>query len=76
MRRVVFDNTRVLHGRSGYEGERRLCGAYINGDDYRSRLRGLAKQFGGVSRREEVVRERMKSFGVDRGNRKGAWEGY
>jgi len=76
LRRVVFDNTRVLHGRSGYEGERRLCGAYINGDDYRSRLRGLAKQFGGVSRREEVVRERMKSLGVDRGTGKGAWEGY
>lgn len=74
---VVFDNTRVLHGRSGYQGERRLCGAYINGDDYKSRLRGLEKQFGGgSSKREQAVRDRLKSFGVESGNAKGAWEGY
>lgn len=25
---VVFDNWRVLHGRSAFEGLRRICGAY------------------------------------------------
>ena len=34
-------------------GERRLCGAYIAGDDYRSRLEGLRKQFGSGKRVEE-----------------------
>lgn len=42
---AVFDNHRVLHGRSAFTGTRRLCGAYVSGDDYRSRLLGLAKQF-------------------------------
>lgn len=42
---VVFDNQRILHGRSGFTGSRRLCGGYINGDDYRSRLRALEHQF-------------------------------
>ena len=42
---AVFDNFRVLHGRSSFTGERRLCGAYVAADDYRSRLRGLEKQF-------------------------------
>lgn len=39
----VFDNHRVLHGRSSFTGERRLCGGYISGDDYRSRLYGLSR---------------------------------
>jgi trimethyllysine dioxygenase len=37
-RPVIVDNWRVLHGRSGFTGYRRLCGAYINWDDYQSRL--------------------------------------
>ncbi|TNY17187.1 mitochondrial protein [Rhodotorula diobovata] len=64
---VIFDNLRVLHGRSAFTGERRLCGAYVNGDDYRSRLRGLEKQFvGGDPRRralEGVLKER---YGIER----------
>ncbi|ODQ49932.1 Trimethyllysine dioxygenase [Saitoella complicata NRRL Y-17804] len=37
---VIFDNWRVLHGRSAFTGNnRRLCGAYIGMDDFRSRLR-------------------------------------
>jgi trimethyllysine dioxygenase len=40
-RAVIFDNWRVLHGRSGFTGKRRLCGAYTNWDDYRSRWRTL-----------------------------------
>ncbi|MBW0562736.1 hypothetical protein O181_102451, partial [Austropuccinia psidii MF-1] len=42
---LIFDNHRVLHGRSSFTGSRRLCGGYINGDDYRSRLRSLEFQF-------------------------------
>ncbi|KAK4179532.1 putative Trimethyllysine dioxygenase [Triangularia setosa] len=35
----VFDNWRVMHGRSAFEGIRRICGAYINRDDWISRWR-------------------------------------
>ncbi|CAF0769215.1 unnamed protein product [Adineta steineri] len=38
-RAVIFDNWRVLHGRSAFTGHRRMCGGYINRDDYVSRLR-------------------------------------
>ena len=36
---LLFDNWRVLHGRHAYSGVRRLCGAYINHEDFESRLR-------------------------------------
>ncbi|KAI1332085.1 Trimethyllysine dioxygenase [Xylariaceae sp. FL0255] len=36
---VIFDNWRVLHGRSAFTGVRRMCGAYINRDDFISRWR-------------------------------------
>lgn len=42
---LIFDNYRVLHGRSAFVGNRRLCGAYVNHDDYRSRLAVLRAQF-------------------------------
>ncbi|KAK9465817.1 hypothetical protein V1512DRAFT_264795 [Lipomyces arxii] len=38
-RALIFDNWRVMHGRSAFDGERRLCGAYINMDDFDSRMR-------------------------------------
>ncbi|KAF9426260.1 hypothetical protein BGZ94_006763 [Podila epigama] len=38
---VIFDNWRCLHGRSAFTGKRRMCGAYTNWDDYRSRWRTL-----------------------------------
>ncbi|KAK4687229.1 trimethyllysine dioxygenase, partial [Tremellales sp. Uapishka_1] len=38
---VVIDNWRVMHGRSGFKGERRMCGAYVGADDWRSRLESL-----------------------------------
>lgn len=71
---VIFDNHRVLHGRSGFRGQRRLCGAYINHDDYRSRLRGLEKQFGSP----QIERERIleNEFGVILTGEKGRWEGW
>jgi trimethyllysine dioxygenase len=40
---MLFDNWRVLHGRTSYTGHRHLCGAYINHEDFESRLR-LASQ--------------------------------
>jgi trimethyllysine dioxygenase len=36
---LLFDNWRVLHGRTAYSGRRRLCGAYLNHEDFESRLR-------------------------------------
>jgi trimethyllysine dioxygenase len=38
---LLFDNWRTLHGRKAYEGTRRLCGAYLNREDFDSRLRLL-----------------------------------
>ncbi|PMD20253.1 trimethyllysine dioxygenase [Hyaloscypha hepaticicola] len=38
-RPLIFDNWRVLHGRSAFTGKRRICGGYINHDDYISRWR-------------------------------------
>ncbi|KAG0055216.1 hypothetical protein BGZ83_009271 [Gryganskiella cystojenkinii] len=38
---LIFDNWRCLHGRSAFTGKRRMCGAYTNWDDYRSRWRVL-----------------------------------
>jgi len=39
---LLFDNWRVLHGRYAYTGKRTLCGAYLNHEDFESRLRMLA----------------------------------
>jgi trimethyllysine dioxygenase len=36
---MLFDNWRVLHGRTSYTGHRHLCGGYVNREDYESRLR-------------------------------------
>ncbi|CDM35095.1 hypothetical protein DTO013E5_3023 [Penicillium roqueforti] len=46
---LIFDNWRMLHGRSEFTGKRRMCGGYVNNDDYISRLRLL--KFG----RKEVL---------------------
>lgn len=35
---LIFDNWRVLHGRQAFKGARRMCGAYINRDDFISRF--------------------------------------
>ncbi|MGO1118294.1 trimethyllysine dioxygenase [Rhodovibrionaceae bacterium A322] len=39
---MIFDNWRALHARKAYQGQRRLCGAYLNHEDFESRLRLLA----------------------------------
>lgn len=36
---LIFDNWRVLHGRSAFTGKRRICGGYINRDDWISRYK-------------------------------------
>ena len=36
---LIFDNWRVLHGRAAFTGKRRMCGGYINRDDFISRYR-------------------------------------
>ena len=38
---LLFDNWRALHGRHAYTGKRTLCGAYLNHEDFESRLRLL-----------------------------------
>jgi trimethyllysine dioxygenase len=38
---AVIDNWRVMHGRSAFTGARRMCGAYIGADDWRSRRAAL-----------------------------------
>ena len=39
---LVFDNWRVLHGRTAYRGMRKMSGAYTNREDLESRYRSLA----------------------------------
>ena len=45
--RTVVNNHRVLHGRSAFTGKRRMCGAYIGVDEYRSKLAVLTEKFSG-----------------------------
>ncbi|KAG1740383.1 Trimethyllysine dioxygenase [Suillus occidentalis] len=45
---LTIDNHRVLHGRSAFDGKRRVCGAYIGIDEYRSKLAVLKEKFDGA----------------------------
>ena len=38
---VIFDNWRMLHGRTGFTGQRRVVGGYLNMDDFMARWRFL-----------------------------------
>ncbi|QEU58695.1 hypothetical protein KDRO_A07170 [Kluyveromyces lactis] len=38
---LVFDNWRVLHARTAFNGKRRLCGSYLTRDDFLARYRSL-----------------------------------
>ncbi|EGN99064.1 hypothetical protein SERLA73DRAFT_122900 [Serpula lacrymans var. lacrymans S7.3] len=42
---LAVDNHRVLHGRSAFDGKRRVCGAYIGVDEYRSKFSVLREKF-------------------------------
>jgi trimethyllysine dioxygenase len=41
---LLFDNWRTLHGRRAYQGVRWLCGAYLNKEDFDSKLRVLRRR--------------------------------
>lgn len=43
---LIFDNWRVLHGRSAFTGKRRICGGYVNRDDWISRFK--MEEYGSV----------------------------
>jgi len=38
---IIFDNWRMLHGRTAFTGKRRVCGGYIGMDDFMARWRML-----------------------------------
>lgn len=40
-RPLIFDNWRVLHGRTVFTGKRRVCGGYVGMDDFMARWRML-----------------------------------
>ena len=40
---IVINNWRVMHGRSSFTGARRMCGAYVGTDEWRSRLAVLSR---------------------------------
>lgn len=54
---MVVDNHRVLHGRSAFDGKRRMCGAYIGIDEYRSKLAVLSEKFSPDAVAQQVSRE-------------------
>ncbi len=41
---LIFDNWRVLHGRTAFAGNRRMAGCYLNREDFESRLRWLRRE--------------------------------
>lgn len=41
---VIFDNWRLLHGRLAFQGQRHMVGAYLNREDFESRMRVLSAQ--------------------------------
>ncbi len=44
---LFFDNWRTLHGRHAFKGHRHLCGAYLNMEDFQSKLRVLRSRASG-----------------------------
>jgi trimethyllysine dioxygenase len=40
---LLFDNWRTLHGRHSFKGHRHMCGAYLNMEDFQSKLRILRR---------------------------------
>ncbi|THH20417.1 hypothetical protein EW146_g954 [Bondarzewia mesenterica] len=60
---VAVDNHRVLHGRSAFTGTRRMCGAYIGGDEFRSRLTVLSERFGDLRERSDTPSGDLRKAG-------------
>ncbi|UZJ53068.1 hypothetical protein CBS101457_002388 [Exobasidium rhododendri] len=67
---LIFDNHRVLHGRSAFTGNRRLCGAYVQHDDYRSRLAILKKRYPDF----DGVRRTLGRDATSTQSRRGVWD--
>ncbi|KAA1467348.1 Trimethyllysine dioxygenase [Dentipellis sp. KUC8613] len=49
-----IDNHRVLHGRAAFTGKRRMSGAYIGKDEFRSQLAVLKERFAGTGGERSV----------------------
>ncbi|KAJ3766772.1 Trimethyllysine dioxygenase [Lentinula raphanica] len=43
---LIINNHRVLHGRTAFEGRRRMCGAYVGKDEWTARLSRLRNMYG------------------------------
>ena len=69
---TVVNNHRVLHGRSAFTGKRRMCGAYIGVDEYRSKLAVLTEKFSG----HEPVSVDFKTCNVDQKHDRSVWSHY
>jgi trimethyllysine dioxygenase len=61
----VINNHRVLHGRSAFDGKRRMCGAYIGMDEYHSKLAVLQEKF--------ATNSVSYSTGVSNANKRSVW---
>ncbi|SCU90313.1 LAMI_0E01530g1_1 [Lachancea mirantina] len=42
---VIFNNRRILHGRTAFSGTRHLKGCYVDDDSFKSKLRYLSEKF-------------------------------
>ncbi|THH00098.1 hypothetical protein EW026_g2408 [Hermanssonia centrifuga] len=60
----VVDNHRVLHGRSAFTGKRRMCGAYIGVDEYRSKFTVLSEKFASRPASPETSDASVRETGV------------
>jgi trimethyllysine dioxygenase len=56
---LIFDNWRLLHGRRAFEGRRRVCGAYINRDDFFSKWKLTTNR-----KDVEVITHNLIQFGL------------
>ncbi|KAL6849429.1 hypothetical protein ACO1O0_008969 [Amphichorda felina] len=53
---LIFDNWRVLHGRTAFEGLRRICGAYISANTLLT-SRGIRRKSGSIRSMEQASSE-------------------
>ena len=42
---LAFDNHRLLHARTAFKGDRRICGCYLNREEWVSKLRVLRERY-------------------------------
>ena len=62
---AVVHNHRVMHGRTAFVGTRGLCGCYIGDDEFRSRLRLLARSTKGSDGEGEDAWNVLLAEGMD-----------